>query len=230
MSVILERLLLSLFAGFLIGLERQIHRQPAGLKTHILICSGSTLLTIVSLVLAGGLGIIDHKSPIIGDPARLAAQIVSGIGFLGGGAIIRQGFNIKGLTTAATIWVSAAIGIALGVGSYSAAGIALLSVLGTLIVLERIEYFFFPAKNVKTLYVVYDDKNFDYHDLEKSLALHKIIVNNIDFARTMASTKQKLTLQVHIPPQVDYDELVSTLEKVSKLVRVELTSHEMPSR
>jgi len=160
MITILLRICISLVAGFLLGLERQFHRQPAGLKTHILICVGSTLLMIVSLLLAGGMNyfeIAGHLSSsagaapsLSGDPARLAAQVVSGIGFLGGGAILRQGFNVKGLTTAATIWVSAAIGLAVGLGAFFAAGFTLACALVTLVLLERFEEQFFPTKHTSS--------------------------------------------------------------------------------
>ena len=159
MATILLRIGMSLAAGFLLGLERQFHRQPAGLKTHILICVGSTLLMIVSLLLAGGLNYLDSTgrfsagagefTRLAGDPARLAAQVVSGIGFLGGGAILRQGFNVKGLTTAATIWVSAAIGLAVGIGAFFSAGITLGCALVTLVLLERFEEQLFPPKHIK---------------------------------------------------------------------------------
>ena len=104
-------LLLAVILSGLIGLERELHGHPAGLRTHILVCVGSTLITLVSvqMALAGNV-----KS----DPGRISAQIVSGIGFLGAGAIIRDGASIRGLTTAASIWTTAAIGIALGAGPF----------------------------------------------------------------------------------------------------------------
>ena len=144
---ILERIAVSVAAGYILGLERQIHRQPAGLKTHILICVGSTLLMIVSLILAGGMDVLSGNTPLLGDPGRFAAQVISGIGFLGGGAIIRQGFNIKGLTTAATIWVSAAIGLAIGIGAYIPAALTLAAVIVTLVIMERFESSLFPVNN-----------------------------------------------------------------------------------
>jgi len=108
---VLINLLLAAVLGAAIGLEREVTGKAAGLRTHILICIGSTLFTEVSIAVAalgnGG-----------GDPARIAAQIVTGIGFLGAGAILRTEGEIRGLTTAATIWVVAAIGIAIGAAQY----------------------------------------------------------------------------------------------------------------
>src|SRR5437588_2576841 len=109
-------LVLSVVLSGLIGLERELHGHPAGLRTHILVCVGSTLITIVSVHIGMGVGGQQPKS----DPARLAAQIVSGIGFLGAGAIIREGATVKGLTTAASVWATAAIVTALGSGPFHA--------------------------------------------------------------------------------------------------------------
>jgi putative Mg2+ transporter-C (MgtC) family protein len=106
--------------GGAIGLEREFRDREAGFRTHLLVAVGSALFTLVSAY-----GFSDFRygqgSGITLDPTRIAAQIVTGIGFLGAGAIIRQGFSIRGLTTAATLWIVAAIGLAAGAGYYSAA-------------------------------------------------------------------------------------------------------------
>ncbi len=111
---------LALAAGLTgaIGLERELRERSAGLRTHVLVGVGSALFTIVS---AYGWSDFVFGQGITFDPTRIAAQIVTGIGFLGAGAIIRQGFSIRGLTTAAGLWVVAAIGMAAGAGYYSAA-------------------------------------------------------------------------------------------------------------
>lgn len=240
MITILLRIGISLAAGFFLGLERQIHRQPAGLKTHILICVGSTLLMIVSLLLAGGMNyfaIAGHLSgsagaaaALSGDPARLAAQVVSGIGFLGGGAILRQGFNVKGLTTAATIWVSAAIGLAVGLGAFFAAGITLGCALVTLVLLERFEEQLFPTKHIKTLYMVFDEKNFNQKRLERELFRLKITIDNIDVSKTFSSSTIRFSLQVHIPAHTDFQILANALQRAGSLKKMELTANEKPRR
>ena len=116
-------LLLAAVLGALIGFERERADHPAGLRTHILVCVGSALFTIVSAY--GFRDFLESGDQVIrADPTRIAAQIVTGIGFLGAGAIIRQGLSVRGLTTAATLWVAAAIGIAAGAGYYSGAVVA----------------------------------------------------------------------------------------------------------
>ena len=115
-SQIIIRLVLSVILSGLIGLERQVHRRTAGLRTHILVSLGSCLIMLTSLY------IFDiYKNQVALDPARIAAGVITGIGFLGAGTIIREREGIKGLTTAASLWVVAGIGLAVGCGFYSAA-------------------------------------------------------------------------------------------------------------
>lgn len=111
------RLVVSLFCGGLIGLERELKNKSAGIKTNMLICVGSMLFTTTS-ILIGSMGAKDGDP---GDPTRIAAQIVSGIGFLGGGAIMQSKETILGLTTAASIWLVAAIGVWIGMGQLEVA-------------------------------------------------------------------------------------------------------------
>jgi putative Mg2+ transporter-C (MgtC) family protein len=117
---VLLRVALAAVLGGVLGLEREFREREAGLRTHLLVCVGSALFTIVS---AYGFSefLRSGEAVVRADPTRIAAQIVTGIGFLGAGAIIRQGLSIRGLTTAATLWVVAAIGLATGAGYYSAA-------------------------------------------------------------------------------------------------------------
>jgi putative Mg2+ transporter-C (MgtC) family protein len=124
----LARLALATVLGGVVGAERELSDQPAGLRTHVLLSLGACLFTLVS---AYGFG-------PNADPSRLAAQIVTGAGFLGGGAILRHGFTIRGLTTAASIWATCALGVAVGVGSYLLAVGATVLVLGSLVGLRTI--------------------------------------------------------------------------------------------
>ena len=115
-SQIILRLTLSVVLSGLIGLERQIHRRNAGLRTHILVCLGSCLIMLTSLYV---FDIYNNKAQL--DPARIAAGVITGIGFLGAGTIIREREGVKGLTTAASLWVVAGIGLAVGCGFCMAA-------------------------------------------------------------------------------------------------------------
>jgi putative Mg2+ transporter-C (MgtC) family protein len=131
---LLARLGLAAGLGGVVGLERELSGKPAGLRTNLLICVGAALLTDLSLVVAGR-----AQAGMNADPARIAAQIVSGIGFLGAGTIIQARGGIMGLTTAATLWVVAAIGMAAGAGAYAEAVGTTVVVMVVLVLLGRVE-------------------------------------------------------------------------------------------
>ena len=126
------RLALAAGLGGVIGLEREYHRKPAGLRTNILIALGSALFSVLSIEVGSGAG----------SPDRIAAQVITGIGFLGAGAIMRTRGDVHGLTTAATIWVNAAIGMAAGIGAFRVATGAAAITLVVLVVLPFIERVF----------------------------------------------------------------------------------------
>ena len=109
----IARLSIAAFLGGIVGLERQQRHKSAGLRTHILVSLGSCLVMLISYKLYAGVQGLTNA-----DPARLAAQVVSGIGFLGAGTIMKEGLTIKGLTTAASLWVVAGVGLAVGAGYY----------------------------------------------------------------------------------------------------------------
>ncbi len=126
---LLGRMFLAAALGAVVGLERELRQKEAGLRTNILITMGSALFTIMSIEISGPGG----------DPARIAAQIVTGIGFLGGGAILHTKGTVHGLTTAATIWMNAAIGVAAGAGRYRLAIVATTVTLATLVALVPVD-------------------------------------------------------------------------------------------
>jgi len=126
---LIQRLLTAALLGMVLGIEREMRQKDAGLRTNILIAVGAALFTLMSIEMSGPYG----------DPGRIAAQIVTGIGFLGAGAIMRTDTGVQGLTTAATVWVNAAVGVAAGGGSYHLAFIATGVTLAALLVLQPIE-------------------------------------------------------------------------------------------
>lgn len=127
---LVERLCLAALLGGVLGLEREWRQKYAGLRTNILIAIGSALFTMMSIDLSATSG---------GDPTRVASQIVTGIGFLGAGAIMRTGASVRGLTTAAMIWVNAAIGVAVGGGEYHVAIVATMVTLVVIVLLNPVE-------------------------------------------------------------------------------------------
>jgi len=130
------RLLVAAFLSGLIGFEREAHGRPAGLRTHVLVCVGSTLIMLTSIYMFEA-----YVGRVALDPTRIAANVVTGIGFLGAGTILRSGASIVGLTTAASIWAVAGVGLAVGCGYYSGAFATTFIILLTLLVLRKIENF-----------------------------------------------------------------------------------------
>jgi len=135
---ILFRLVAALAAGGLIGLERSHRGRPAGFRTHALVCLASSLLMLVTVYETHWMP-DSSTAQVVLDPTRMAQGIMTGIGFLGAGAIIKEGFTVRGLTTAASIWITAAIGILTGIGFYFAAVVGTLLALGTLSLFRWIE-------------------------------------------------------------------------------------------
>jgi len=131
---LITRLTLAVVLCGLVGLERQIHRRTAGLRTHILVGLGSCLIMLTSLYIFA-----IYKNDVPLDPARIAAGVITGIGFLGAGTIIRDRENVKGLTTAASLWVVAAVGLAVGCGFLKAALFTTILSLITLFFLRQVE-------------------------------------------------------------------------------------------
>jgi putative Mg2+ transporter-C (MgtC) family protein len=132
---ILLRVLLAAVLGALVGWQREIHHEPAGLRTHTILVVGSALCMTISINLA-----LQFRSIALdGDPGRIAAQIVSGIGFLCAGAIIREGFTVRGLATATSLWTMAIVGMTVGLGYYLTAIVVTLLILGALSLLYSIE-------------------------------------------------------------------------------------------
>lgn len=141
------KLLLALALGGILGAERELRDKSAGLRTHMLICAGSTLFTIYSMRLA----VAANGSA---DPTRIAAQIVSGIGFIGAGAILRDRGEIRGLTTASMIWIVAALGVGIGSGQYLYSTLATALILLTLVVFPYLEVMMGKIRQVYTYEVV----------------------------------------------------------------------------
>ncbi|MCX6799436.1 MAG: MgtC/SapB family protein [Candidatus Diapherotrites archaeon] len=133
-TIFIERLIISAVLGGLIGVEREMHEKPAGFRTHIFVCLGATLFTLVSLSIGGDSSTVDIS--------RIAAGVVTGIGFLAAGTIFRERDRTVGLTTAADLWVVAAIGLTVGIGYYSLAAVTTIFVVAVLIVGRVLDVYF----------------------------------------------------------------------------------------
>ena len=176
------RLVLSCVLGGIIGYERQSRRKSAGLRTNVLGCLGSCLIMVMSIALYQ-----DVEGKTNADPARLAAQVVSGIGFLGAGAIMKEGLSVTGLTTAACLWVVAGVGLAVGAGFYAGALISTALVFVTLGSLSRLD---------------------DWVDHEKNLALNIHTVDRPGQLMRISRCLEDLQLRVRgVKVKADEDEV-----------------------
>lgn len=209
------RIFLSFIAGFILGLERKSRQQQVGLRTLILICVSSTVLMLLSIHLS-------TLNPTKGDPSRLAAQVVSGIGFLGAGAILRQGLNIKGLTSAAIIWVSAALGLAIGAGLYIIAFSGLAVCIVSLILLEKFETRYFPAERSKHLQLIFHNNKVDFTELHNCVEDHGMIINSMDISKQMNEKTMTITFSVRVPEKIDIVSLTDSIKKIGNLEQINL--------
>jgi putative Mg2+ transporter-C (MgtC) family protein len=214
------RIFISMIAGFILGIERKLHLQNAGLRTHILICMSSCLMMIISLYIPQ---VLQQRLQNAGDPTRIAAQIVSGIGFLGGGAILRHGLNIKGLNSAATIWAAAGIGMAIGCGmAWVGMIVAVLCVI-CMVVFEKLESVYFPAEHSKQLELIFHNDSIDFKLLKKDLLSYGLIIMNVDFTRDIEKQKTKIIYTVKTSDNLDIIGLTESLKDIGKIEKVKLT-------
>jgi putative Mg2+ transporter-C (MgtC) family protein len=211
------RLVLSFFAGGVLGFQRASKHQTAGLKTHILICLGATLLMLLSIWIPQTFMGLKN-----GDPGRIAAQVVSGIGFLGAGAMIRLGNNIKGLTTAASLWFVAALGLAVGAGMFLAAAVALLISVFTLTVVDVIEQRVFPAERNKVLIVRYKSANDSTDRTIEILRVFRIRVISVDVDDSDTNSGLKMKILAGIPVKVNTSKLTAAIKASGNVDTIEV--------
>lgn len=201
------RLALATILGGLIGLERESRNRPAGLRTHILVSLGSCLLMLVSMYGFEG-----------GDPARLAAQVVSGIGFLGAGTILRDGNNIRGLTTAASLWVSGGIGLAIGNGYYAGAIITGLIVIFSLVSLGFFEKQLFSS-SLTTIHITCEERIGLISDIASIVASNCLKIKDIKFKQNddcdYENPPVTISLTLKIPDNFSTSALVVDLYKIN---------------
>ncbi len=172
------KMILASILGAIIGLERDVHGRAAGLRTMLLVCLGSAVFMILSESIAEIYAKLVHGSVLQADPSRIAAQIITGIGFLGAGAIIKYGFTIRGLTTAACLWISAAIGMGVGAGFIDIAVVATLLSLITLTLLNKVDKSF--ARDVYKVLKITTSRTTDVSELVNVLDKSNLKILSVD--------------------------------------------------
>ncbi len=209
--VLLGRLLLAAVLGGAIGAERELNDQAAGLRTHMLLTIGACLFTLVS---AYGFG-----SAIGTDPSRLAAQVVTGIGFLGGGAIVRHGLTVKGLTTAASIWATASVGVAVGAGSYVLGIGGAVLVVGTLFGLRRVSNVLQRWGVSREEFVLVTEPGFDVRRIVELVELERVDLRGLEHQQD--EDGDRVVLLVKLRPRYRPERLLHALRHVEGVLQVE---------
>jgi putative Mg2+ transporter-C (MgtC) family protein len=209
------RLLLSFFMGMIIGLEREGHDQPAGLRTHILISIGSTIVMLISIFIPQTFTNFQN-----GDPGRIAAQVVSGIGFLGAGAILKFGVDVKGLTTAASIWAMAAIGLAVGAGMYTISLVGVAVVLFALTAMNLFEKSIFKERSLRKIELEVKKKDSNILDLNEIFTDFDAKIISTGFERNVNETYDKVTYMIGVTRKLNVQHLSNALEKQSGVISI----------
>lgn len=210
------RLLMATLAGGIIGLERGANRHPAGFRTHILVCLGATLAMLTNQYIIEILGIPS-------DPARLGAQVITGVGFLGVGTIFVTGRSkIKGLTTAAGLWASASLGLAIGIGFYSGALIAGILIFTSLALLPRVEGYFYGKSKVMDIYLELESiaslRQLKHALQEKEVLLYESSLSKLDPVIPGAVC---LNISLRLPKGLDHFKVLDFLNEYPSVYIVE---------
>jgi putative Mg2+ transporter-C (MgtC) family protein len=203
--------------GSLIGLEREITGQPAGLRTHMILAVGAALAAMLSISFS-----YDFSSPEFrSDPARIVAQVVSGVGFLGAGAILRAGFTIKGLTTASSLWTTAIIGIACGSGYYKLAAITTVMVFVILTIINKIESLVLLSYKTHMLKITLEDRPGIINDVKEMLADKKVKVVSLNASMPDKETL-KLSLAIRKPNNLGMDSIINLMNSLNEAKSMEI--------
>ena len=210
------RLIESAVLGGLIGLERERSNQPAGLRTHIILCLGSALIMEISMRVAEG-------SPT-NDPGRIAAQVVSGIGFLGAGAILRMGASVRGLTTAASIWTTAGIGLAVGAGYHIEAISVVVIMLLSLSVLKKIGRKISRRHRFKLLDIEVSggDEEVMLQELEDIFSMERCEIREMDVKKYPKGGPIHVQVQITTPRNFDSPRLIESLTRQDYVLHAEV--------
>lgn len=203
------RIFAALLCGSILGLERKIRMHAVGIRTLVLICISSALLSIISVELS-------KFGNIRGDPTRIAAGVITGIGFVGGGTIIKEGFNIRGITTAAVIFADSGIGLTCGAALYYPAFLTMALILITLFVSEKIEHKLIPQGSTKVVSLEFTDEDIDEKQIEQVFKNNDIIIFDTDLEY---SPDEKIVVSyiVKVPSKLDPLTLAKDFSGIPKI-------------
>jgi len=218
------RLLVAAVLGGIVGMERGSGDRPAGFRTHILVCAGSALIMLVSMYGFEGFADVPLKYPNNRDSARIAAQVVSGIGFLGAGTILHEGITVRGLTTAASLWMISAIGLATGAGMYLVSVVATIITFTTLTTFHSVEKRFAAASSKsdkKYIRVVASNTPELVAEVAAFLTQNGIKVKTINVQNNSSNEKVVLELYLRFNKEVDLGIVIDGLRQIEGVKSIE---------
>lgn len=226
---VLIRLVLAVVVGGLIGYEREFKSRPAGFRTHILVCVGAAVTSMIQLYSVQEAINLILKHPELAntlkaDIGRLGAQVITGVGFLGAGTIIHEKGAVKGLTTAASIWVVACIGLAAGLGYYGLTIAATLCVFGVLVILKKFEVRFIERAKTVKLQIRYNNYEEGIQQVAQYLSQKNVKIRNIEFCwsdDTEASNEYSFsTYTLYVPKVIRVESLIHDLSSLQHVAEV----------
>lgn len=224
---IIIRLVMAIIMGGAIGFEREYKSRPAGMRTHILVCVGATLLALIQEQITAQTVDFAQAQPklmqiLTADQTRIIAQIVSGIGFLGAGTIIMTKQTVKGLTTAASVWAVAAVGIALGSGLYV---IAITGFVAIMLALAVISYLV-PLPRIRRLQVEIENGEETVNYIQNLLKQQQILIEDLDLKITREAIKSErkylIMFTLAVPKDIDEDKLVIELSNNEDILMIQI--------
>ena len=218
--LVATRLILAAILGAVIGIEREIKNRAAGFRTHIIVSVGACLIMLIGID-----GIGKFSSDTARDTARIAGQVISGIGFLGAGTILQKKNAVTGLTTAATLWLSAAIGLAVGIGYYEGAIIATVICLVTLISLNKISDLI-NKKTIKSYSMIFDTYNFNQDSFYEFTSKEGVEIRKLDIIDDEMDDKSMIEVTFSFNKNYDIDGFFKKLKSEYNLQSVKSVDDE----
>ncbi|MDD4803150.1 MAG: MgtC/SapB family protein [Syntrophomonas sp.] len=213
---IVFKLTLACILGGIIGLERESLSRPAGFRTYTLVCVGSALAMIVSLDMY-----YQFYHTVNADPGRIAAQVISGIGFLGAGTIMKEGPTVSGLTTAAGLWGVACVGLAVGAGMYLPAIVTALLILFVLVYFAKFEQQFRGMRVYKGLLLITKDQPGQVGIIGSILGEMGVLIKNINLTREESGNLLEIELLLDVPPELSIDQVIKELAGIKGLQNID---------
>lgn len=218
------RVVLAIIIGGVVGFNREYENRPAGFRTHVLVCLGATVAALIQVQL--GYYVVNEiaKTPNLSgvlsvDTGRVICQVISGVGFLGAGTIIRTKASVKGLTTAASIWAVACVGIAVGMGFYAISVLSGIGIVIALVFLKMFEYRFINKLDIIKFKIEYTEKAKVIKEINDTLEADEITIKNIEFIN--GDDRRECIYTLLLPQTIRSNEVISMIAMNDGVIRAE---------